>query len=45
MMKDPIIKTVVTSFCYNFYKKGKAIMNKMNKSGHLTNTFLSSGHL
>ena len=40
MMTDPRIKTVVTSYCYNFYKDGKAIMNKMNKSRHLTNTFL-----
>ena len=40
MMTDPRIKTVVTSYCYNFYKEGKAIMNKMNKSRHLTNTFL-----
>ena len=40
MMTDRRIKTVVTSYCYNFHKEGKAIMNKMNKSGHLTNTFL-----
>ena len=39
-MTDPRIKTVITSYCYNFYKEGKVITNKMNKSGHLTITLL-----